>query len=211
MYNIGCLIFRTKKECAQFTREIINEVGISAITKDNNYYTFFNNLLKNHDECEEKIGCGIDYFYIERNKLNRSVFETYIKRLDGSNVNFSWIHCCNFKPKSNKQNILNAMRSSIADQIIEFRNNNEMCCVQCECIDGSFHIDHVLSFHILSNNFLDNIKIKFPTNFDKCEKTNLTIFKKDDEKFMKEWQDYHRDNSVLQVLCKSCNLKKSKY
>ena len=96
-YYIGDLGFKTKKECETYTRNIINSLEIVKITKDHKYFSFFEDLLKNHLDYDDKRGTGIDYFYIQRNPLNSRQYQPMIKRLDGSYISFSWIHCCQFK------------------------------------------------------------------------------------------------------------------
>ena len=45
-YNIGSLGFKTKKQSEEYTRTIVNELKTSRITKDDKYFSFFNNLIK---------------------------------------------------------------------------------------------------------------------------------------------------------------------
>ena len=49
-YFIGELEFKTKKECENYTRNIINTLGCCQIKKENVQYEFFNNLIQNHPE-----------------------------------------------------------------------------------------------------------------------------------------------------------------
>jgi hypothetical protein len=98
-YYIGEVGYKTKKDCLEYTRKIVNGLGCCKINKDHIQYNFFDNLLKNHDHYEEKKGQGIDYFYITTDPINRRNFQTWMKRIDDSDILFSWNHCCKFKPK----------------------------------------------------------------------------------------------------------------
>ena len=66
-YYIGELEFKTKKECENYTRNIINNLGCCIINKDHTKFSFFDNLIQNHPECDNKKGICIDYFYIQPN------------------------------------------------------------------------------------------------------------------------------------------------
>jgi len=72
IYYIGELEFKTKKECENYTRNIINDLGCCIINKDNTFFSFFDNLIQNHPECYNKK--GIDYFYIQPNSLVRKYY-----------------------------------------------------------------------------------------------------------------------------------------
>ena len=45
-YYIGSQGFKTKKESEEYTRRIVNELKTSRITKDDKYFSFFNDLIK---------------------------------------------------------------------------------------------------------------------------------------------------------------------
>jgi hypothetical protein len=85
-YFIGELGFKTKKDCLSYTRNIINDLGCGKINKDHIQYDFLENLLKNHDHYEEKKGEGIDYFFIIPDPLDKRYFQTWIKRINDTEV-----------------------------------------------------------------------------------------------------------------------------
>ena len=70
-YNIGELEFKTKKECENYTRNIIENLGCCLINKDHIQYNFFNNLIENHPDYYERDFDSIDYFYIDINPLSK--------------------------------------------------------------------------------------------------------------------------------------------
>ena len=120
-YYIGSQGFKTKKESEEYTRRIVNELKTSRITKDDKYFSFFNDLIKNHPECDEKIGCGIDYFFIQPNVLNKKAYQTMIRRIDESIIDFSWVYCCQFKIRPSTTDLYTAMRQAIAPDMIKFK------------------------------------------------------------------------------------------
>ena len=68
-YYIGNLEFKSKKACADYARNKINNLGRREINKTHLDFNFFNDLIKNHPTYIDKIGVGIDYFYIQHNPI----------------------------------------------------------------------------------------------------------------------------------------------
>lgn len=214
-YTIGELEFKTKKDCENYTRNKIHELGCCEIKKDNSNFNFFNNLLKNHSEYENKKGCGIEYFYIEPNPLNKKYYQTMIKRTDGSKTDFSWVYCCQFKPRTVNEDLIRAMRNAIKDDVIKYKQSqNKLICNYCKSeteLYEDYHVDHDNpSFQVLKDNYLLTTTKQKPTSFGECEIYKLTIFKDEDNDFEIDWINYHKLNCNFQILCRTCNLKKKK-
>lgn len=212
-YFIGDLHFRTKNECENYTRNIINSLGCCTINKENPHYSFFANLIENHPNAELKIDCGIDYFFIEPNPFNKKYYQTMIKRLDGSETDFSWKNCCEFKKRTTEFYLTRAMRAAIKDYVIQFkRKQTKLICNFCKNeneLYGNYHVDHSEpSFKTLKNNFLQLTKKQLPTSFEDCKVYNLSVFKDEDKDFENEWVEYHNKYCNYQILCRSCNLRK---
>ena len=213
-YNIGDLEFKTKKECENYTRNIINDLGCCVIQKDHKHFSFFESLIQNHPEYEDKKGVGIDYFYIEPNPLNRRSFQTMIKRLDESEIDFSWVYCCRFRERTTIDYLLDAMREAIKYDTINFKQQSDLICNFCKTekeLYENYHVDHYNpSFQTLKDNFLKLTKKQVPLSFGDCKKYYTTIFKDEDEEFKNDWVDYHNKNCNFQILCRDCNLRKKK-
>lgn len=213
IYNIGKLEFKTKKECENYTREIINFLGCCKIYKKKPMFDFFNDLIKNHPEYEDKIGVGINYFIIEPNPMVKKYYQMAIKRLDGTKMDFSWVYCCQFKERTKHEDLIRSMREAISPYTMEFKKNQtKLICNYCES-EGEprdkYHVDHVEpSFSTISTNFLNETKLIKPIVFGECKLNNLTRFMKEDEEFEDAWVDYHNDVCTYQILCRSCNIKK---
>ena len=212
-YYIGPISFNSKKQCESFTRNIINDIGTTPRIKEgDNYFTFFNDLIKNHPDYEEKVGCGIDYFFIQPNAMNRKTYQTMIKRLDGTTIDFSWVYCCQFRVKSSMNNLTTAMRQAIAPDTIRFKKSQEeLICMFCNKSNldySEYHVDHNdPPFRTIRDNFI-NIEKELPTTFKDCPKTYLAIFKDEDNEIKNKWIKYHNDNCTLQILCRECNIEK---
>jgi len=202
--EINNIFFKNKSQLTNYTRNLINKLGIGNITKDSEYFYFFDELIKRHNEYELKKGLGIESFIIKQNIMNKKAFELNIVRIDNSIVDISYIHCCNLR---NNNELMRAMRYSVRKQILKFRNKSNLICNICDSNNCEFHIDHVKPFCILSKEFLQN-KSNIPNNFIDCKKTNNPKFKEEDYQFKKEWNRFHKKNADLQVLCSKCNLKK---
>jgi hypothetical protein len=210
-YFIGELGFKTKKDCLSHTRNIINGLVCGKINKDHIQYDFLENLLKNHDHYEEKKGEGIDYFFIIPDPLDKRYFQTWIKRINDTEVVFSWNHCCKFKPRTHTELLTDAMREAIHEDIYELKMNQVMKCNLCKTIDhvcADFHVDHDdPPFREIKENFLKQTNLPIPNIFGTSQ-YRLIKFTPDDISFKNDWIAYHKNTAVLQILCKYCNFKK---
>jgi len=211
-YNIGNLGFKTKKDCETFTRTLIYKLDCCDIKKDHPDYNFFVNLIKNHPEYEIKKGTGIDSFSIVPNPMMNKYRQTVLTRLDGTKIDFSWVNCCQFKERTPKENLIKSMRSAIRFDIMKYKQTHSLTCNYCKTIkEECYHVDHDNpSFQTLKDNFLQLTTKQIPTLFADCEKYHYAIFKEEDIEFEKDWVEFHKKNCNLQILCKSCNLRKRK-
>jgi len=199
--------FKTKKELKEYTKNIIyDKVGITSSIKNNypQYWDFFIYLFSGHYDYNNKIK-DMDDIIITNNKQNKKYLEINIKKNNGDIIDISYNKCISGKPKDN---LTLAMRNSITPQIMEFKKNNENICVLCGS-DQKIHIDHFKpQFIELKKNFLlkhEQVPEKFDDNY-----FHSKIFKPEDLKFQKNWEEYHKKNCCLRVLCQKCNLSRPK-
>ena len=68
-------------------------------------------------------------------------YQTGFERIDGTKDNFSWIQCCQFKPKTDLEKLTIAMREAISNDIIEFKNTSVQECVYCFKQQVDFHVN----------------------------------------------------------------------
>lgn len=139
-----------------------------------------------------------------------------IKRTDESIIDFSWVYCCKFKLRTQNEDLLRAMRESVKDYTMNFKQKqNKLICNFCKNENDlyeNYHVDHDNpSFYEIKNNFLNFTKLNIPSEFGDCKSTNLTIFLKEDEIFKNEWIDFHNKSCNFQILCRKCNLRKKKF
>ena len=208
-YKIGELVFKTKKQALEYTRNKITTISYGKINKQNEHFKFFKKLLKNLPEYKEKKGCGILAFNIERNAFNKSYHLT-IDRKDGTNIDFSWNQCCQFKPRTSEQYLTRAMRDEIYYQIHRFKQEALLRCCICKTFDKNieYHADHIIPFSKIKESFLNQNDLPVPIEF-KTGINGTKLFTDDDYEFKKSWTKYHKNNTQLQILCQRCNLKKS--
>ena len=212
-YYIGKLGFKTKKECENYTRNIINNLGICIINKDHIQFSFFDDLIQNHPNYDGKKGIGIDYFSIEPNPFVNKYYQMRIRRIDGSDIDFSWVYCCQFKERTTREYLINAMREAIKDDTMKYKQQSKLICNFCKTeneLYENYHVDHHNpSFQTIKDNFLLTKK-QIPSSFGDCKTYNRPIFKDEDKDFKSDWVDYHNKNCNFQILCRDCNLRKKK-
>ena len=112
-----------KKERCQ---EILNKGFISV--EDEN---FLLELIKSHPNYELKVGNGILEFFIKKTQWGNNGF--YIKRIDATETDFSYIQCLN--PTSKLQNIKTACRSAIAEDMLRIKRRGYIAHHEVPFID----------------------------------------------------------------------------
>lgn len=212
IYNIGNLTFQSKKQCLDYTRDFIRNLGVCVLDSKSNDFEFFINLLKNHEDFQDHLD-DIEKIKISNNYLNVGSYHTELIRKNGDIKSFSWNHCCKFKPRSCKENLTNALRSSIQEQVIDYKNKNQLICCICNIQNLSkskYHTDHkTIPFRDIVANFLNldiTKQLCIPSQLSKDG--YFTVFRKEDDDFERRWKEYHLLNSDFQILCDKCNLKK---
>ena len=97
------------------------------------------------------------------------------------------------------------MRSAIEEQIEEYKKGRELKCGKCGS-KSKPEVDHMnILFVELYENFLKGRK-DIPKEFDNT-KSNSKCFREEDKKFKEEWEEYHKENAILRILCNICNNK----
>ena len=87
---IGDKVFPTKKAATEFFKEIKDGWDLEQpITGDDGRYV--KDLLEYHPYFTEKVGPGIEYFFVGYNLFRSRCF--YVKRIDGTHIDFSYKKC----------------------------------------------------------------------------------------------------------------------
>ena len=105
------------------------------------------------------------------------------------------------------------MRSSVDEQIFQFRKKSNGKCVLCNNTN-KLHVDHIIHFDELIFKFINIMKsknIEIPNNFGETDdNTHRKCFLEANYDFKNCWINYHYENASLQMLCQNCNLTKTK-
>lgn len=201
---IGQVKFDTKKAAVEFIRDFISkqplETPLSVVST-----IFVANLLEKHCHCAEKIGEGIHYFFVRVNEFHgRKNRGFWIKRIDGSEIDFSWVECLN--PSTHKSRVLNALRAAVHADVYAVKERASAAgagLIKCELsgevlCTNQIDVHHATPFIELASQFVgeswDSIQVD-------CGKEAGQIGDRlvcDDLK--SRWIDFHNRNAVLQLV-----------
>ena len=93
-----------------------------------------------------------------------------------------------------------AARTTIRHQVDAFRNQTPCACGS----SSKLQVDHVRHFDDLITTFLNG---RIPTEFEYTDGRE-PVFQ---EPLATEWNDFHRKNATLRMLCASCNVSRPKW
>lgn len=209
-YFIGSRGYTSKNAAINYTRSIIRDIGYRKIYNDDVHYQFLHDLLQNHTEKETKIGVGIDHFEITHHPVFKQPY-LLACRLDGTCIDISYNHCCEFKERPQNRNLTCAMRYAVKDMTISYKaTQDRLTCNTChnDRLDYSeYHVDHIVPFSELYKQFMHVNTLPVPTVFDDTIH-DIPCFTEIDTEFKINWIRYHNTRATLQILCSTCNLKK---
>jgi hypothetical protein len=204
------LVHHTRKELKEKCREILNKYPKGTYISDIDDFEFMCNIFERHPEAETKIGCGIRKIIIGTDSYKGKCF--YIQRNDLSQTDISFLKSIDGKP-TKISDIKSACRSAVESIIIKFRQENVCYGISTCSITGQIltkdntHIDHYdLTFAELFEKWIKNQNIDYlyskinPTTDNEC-KTYFT-----DEKIIKEFAEFHNNNTHLRAVTKKVNM-----
>jgi Protein of unknown function (DUF3223) len=90
-----------------------------SLTFEDEDYLF--DLLLNHPDAKQKVGCGVDSIYIGPTPFGTYGF--FLERVDGTSDNFSYKRCIDGRPPLRAE-VINALRHVVADDMSEFKRTN---------------------------------------------------------------------------------------
>lgn len=195
-------------------RNLLSDIGDCRSLKGIGKYDLILEKLRPHPNFENKTK-NIQDIEIRRNPRGNLGYELVIIYKNGQMDPISWHKAVEGKKSSNGKSLIKCMRDAIMHQIFDFKKNNkfEKCgnpsCV-CPRDIADEHVDHIIPFTQLVEDFLKNNNLKVPQFFDCVPGTSILAFKSQDILFQNAWKDYHLRNAKLRYLCKTCNLKRSK-
>jgi len=200
---VGGIKFKTKKELVEYTRNLIKEKGLYIFSKEDEHFKFFLELL--HRRIFEYDG-EIIKFEIEPNPITKEPNHMTFTTNTDFREHFSWNKCCNQKEDTPLQKLIKACRVSIKSQILKMSAMRMMGCNECRTL-RNLQVDHFNDFKEIFNAFL-LINPVIPQTFNSDLNTCEVIFKEEDKLFEKNFQDFHEQNALLQLLCIDCHKNK---
>ena len=211
--QIGETRYRTQTACMEDVRRRIAAIGITPSIRSHSIteYEFFHELVKRHAASEEKLKALSD-IAIRQDVKNQKGLAIDIVNTDGSRTEISWRNCVTGKSESQRSKFQSALRYAVEDQIAAFRETNhvEICELCDKSMDHDTHVDHILHFEILADNFMTLQEFMMPTEYEKEPQTYLTRFKEEDKNIAQRFAEYHRQHATLRIICGPCNLKREK-
>lgn len=188
-----------------YTRTLIGHLGVcrSVRGRQAEAYAHFEALFRNHPESDKKrVNEMIDL------SIEKHAKSGYVLRMlygDGTSDTISWKKCIHPYLSSVKTKLGNALRVAVAGQIEEYRNKHKDEACQICGIRYNLTVDHVVPFYELRDKFLSNLS-KYPEHFGK-NSIQQDCFLSEDKEFEFAWAEYHKEKAILQMLCRSCNVK----
>jgi hypothetical protein len=197
-----------KKQKTEKCREILYKYNVNEKVALKADHEFLMEIFMNHSEWEKKLGYGIEFISIAKNKFNRCF---QLNRVDGTTTDISFTHC--IKERTKLDEVKMACRSAIRNEIEKYRNGNVVYGVtKCICTGEvltkeNTHIDHYdMTFIQMFNLWVSNYDVFYlwamvnETNDNEVE----TYFVCDNVK--KDFVDFHNKHCKLRAVSKKANL-----
>jgi hypothetical protein len=203
---------KTQSNLKKHFREIIDRIGVCNSVKTEHPQEFldFCEVFERHSDYPDKFIGFVD-IKIDYNPEFKSQLVVYILKDNGLTEDVSVMNNCITGKR--KDNFKIAMRVSIQPQIDEYKKNNYiMACELCGEHDR-IEIDHHSEkspFAKLYIDFMEMNTLPIPTSFNDT-KSHMKRFNKLDYKFEEKWIQYHKENAILRMLCRTCNNSQPKY
>lgn len=210
---MSVLGFSTKKEAAEHLRSLLKDTRYlrQPLTDQHDLLT---ELIKLHPEAEQKIGAGISNFFIAPSEQGSVCF--WLKRIDGTATDFSYIAALNGKPSIETQ-IKAAFRYAVKEQLRRakeafFDKHGEIvpCEMTGEFVDiNSCHIDHVppLTFDVLVRCFMAAKGLRYSSRLLQSSGDCNSHYAFKDVRIARCFQEYHKRVALLRVLSAEANQK----
>jgi hypothetical protein len=212
--QIGTIAFPSRKAAMEYTRVLRDKYkdGERIGGQDEK---FLRDLIDLHSDKEEKIDVGIVYFIVGKDAKWGTTRCFYLVRGDGSKTDFSFDNCIN--GKNPVQDVIDAFRVAVADQVISFKRQKFPVGVEIRCpIDASCltkvnsDVDHIppqtfitLVGAWLRENGRTLLDIELVPNADNQWARTLR-----DESIVLSWQIFHRIHARLRMTSKNANRSK---
>lgn len=206
---VGDLNFKTKIDLHKYTEKLLEKKGICEIDNSDEDFSFFLSLYSRKPSHSYYVKT-IQKFKIALNPIKKNK-ANHLSCINTNNKEFvfSWRACCDGRDTKLIDKLKEACRTSIKEQISNCWCNNNKCNRCGKTKTDGFEVDHVPEFIKLFKDFMETNTIQIPDDFESDPITSQSIFKKEDYIFEQAFQNYHRENAILQLLCKECHREKT--
>lgn len=195
-------IFKTKGALVDAIRSINNSAALNQPMRQEDQ-EFLLDVLRHHHDWHAKSGAGVQHLEV---RMNEGTFGStrglYIRRVDGSEVDISWVVA--LKPggkSSHKESACAAARREILDQTLAARKEQEggNCSLCGLPLLDKTHVDHMHpnTFDSIFSDFLLSEGIAYQ-DVDVADMGIYAVFA--DKELSKRWQEFHRDRAVLRLI-----------
>lgn len=206
---VGDLTFNTKKELHKYTENLLEKKGICDIDNLDEDYLFFLALYSRKPSHSDYVQ-NIKKFKITLDPIKKTK-ANHLSCIDNNNKEFifSWRACCDGRDTKLTDKLKEACRTSIKEQTSSCWVNNNKCHICEKDKTDGFEVDHLNEFSKIYNDFMQTNTIEIPVDFASDPITSQSIFKKEDYILKEAFQNYHRENAILWLLCKECHREKT--
>lgn len=195
-------IFKTKGALVDEIRRINNSAVLNQPMSQEDQ-EFILDVLRHHHDWHAKSGAGVQHLEV---RMNAGTFGStrglYIKRVDGSEVDISWVVA--LKPggkSSHKESACAAARREILDQTMAARQAQEggACSICGQPLLEKTHVDHMHpnTFDAIFSDFLLSEGMDYQA-VDVQDMGIYAVFA--DQSLSKRWQEFHRSRAVLRLI-----------
>lgn len=192
--------FRTKAAALAACRDILhrNDGPLEGADLD-----LMLRVLALHRRHAIKIGVGVRGLYVASHpEYPNKCF--WVERIDGTHIGFSFRQC--FDPSDHRDEVLSALRHAVREDITAFRAAQPAGSTCCQCGSaGQLHVDHIEPFVGIAEAWLDGASW---SDVRLTKDPNMMIADALDPDVLHCWQEWHRHEARLQLLCAACNLSK---
>jgi len=206
---VGNFKFKTKKDLHEYTEKLLEKKGICIIDNLDEDFLFFISLYSRKPSHSDYIK-SIQKFRITLDPIKKNK-ANHLSCIDYNNKEFifSWRACCDARDTKIIDKLKEACRTSIKEQTASCWCNNNKCYVCGKNKTYGFEVDHLNEFSKIFKDFMESNTLQIPDDYDSDPITSQYMFTKEDDIFKQSFQNYHRENAILRLLCKECHRAKT--
>ncbi len=213
-YEYGGVKFKTKAEIISYVRKILHSQPLDKYLTGKKL-DVVDAILKNHDNYEQKVGCGKYKIGVQQCEINPRNLHFYIKREDGTTTDFSYYKA--ISPVGKESRVKEALRHIVREdtmwyKINYFRQNaDRLGKVKCaetglKIDKKSSNVDHypvqfdeiVYDWFIINRLSLKDIELK-------DDGDNTLIEELVDEEMADAFRRYHKEVATYRVVLDKVN------